>query len=241
MRNWQSRIALICAAISGPLIIGGIAVLVFAGHPLSWAARGITGSAFALWIAFREMPPFYIEHWREGFEGERRTEGALRRLERAGWRVVHDVKSPLGNYDHIAVSHAGVFLLETKNLQGTVELRNGVPYLRRRLDPEDDKPWRSIRGNTLASAAYLHNDIERRTGHGQWVQAVVVFWSDFPAGLVEDDRCVFIHGPRLREWLQDRPGRLSQTEAEGTAACIASIAREAAAQEVAPPVRLSPA
>jgi hypothetical protein len=31
-------------------------------------------------------------------------------------------------------------------------------------------------------------------GHRVWVQAVVVFWSRFPEGLVEDDRCVWVHG-----------------------------------------------
>jgi Nuclease-related domain len=85
----------------------------------------------------RDAPP-YVESWHEGAEGERKTEQELKPLERAGWRIVHDVQNAHGNYDHIAVSRAGVFLLETKNLRGVVELRGGVPHLRRRLDPEAD-------------------------------------------------------------------------------------------------------
>ncbi|HUB36190.1 MAG TPA: nuclease-related domain-containing protein, partial [Solirubrobacteraceae bacterium] len=59
-------------------------------------------------------------NWGLGAEGERRTERALRPLVRSGWSIVHDVEARYGNYDHIAVGPAGVFLLETKNLRGIV-------------------------------------------------------------------------------------------------------------------------
>jgi hypothetical protein len=113
------------------------------------------------------LRPHYVEHWRLGFEGERRTAKELRRLERAGLHVAHDVQDGHGNYDHIAVGAAGV---------------------------------------------------------------------------VEEDRCVFVHGSWLREWLQDRPSWLSQAEAEEVAAGIAGIARDAgAAKDVVPPAQLHPA
>ncbi len=232
-RRWRAKIRLICFAFSGPLIVVGMVVFVADGNPLSWFAGGLTALGVAAWVEFRDTPPFYIEHWREGAEGERKTEKELRPLERAGWRVFHDVENGHGNYDHIAVGRAGVFLLETKNLAGVVEMRDGVPHLQRRLDPEDNKPWESIRPRALGAAASLKEDIERRSGRRLWVQAVVVFWSDFPEGLVEDGRCVFVHGSRLREWMRGRPERLGEGEVEAIAECVAGIGESEPADSIA--------
>ena len=232
-QRWRAKTRLLCLAISGPLIVVGIVLFFAEGHFLSWFAGGLTSLGVSAWVELRDTPPSYIENWRDGAEGERKTEKALRPLERAGWRVFHDVQNGHGNYDHIAVGRAGVFLLETKNLIGVVEMRDGVPHLQRRLDPEDNKPWESIRPRALGAAASLNEDIERRCGRRTWVQAVVVFWSDFPEGLVEDGKCVFVHGSRLREWLKGRSERLGTGEVEAIAECVAGIGEEGPGREVA--------
>jgi len=224
LRRWRSKTRPLLLVWFGPFIAAGLAVLFLDGHDLSWCAGAFAGVFVGAWIAFRETPPSYVENWHDGAEGERKTEKALEPLARSGWRIVHDVQARYGNYDHIAVGPAGVFLLETKNLGGIVELRDGVPHLRRRLDPEADTRLDRIRPRALAAAAHLKEDIERRTGHRTWVQAVVVFWSEFPDGLVDDGRCIFVHGPRLHALMQGRPNRLSQTHAEEIAAAIACIA-----------------
>jgi hypothetical protein len=199
-------------------------MLIIEGHPWSWIAGAATGAFAGGWLVMRDEPPAYVENWHEGAEGERKTAKALKPLERSRLRVVHDVQARYGNYDHIAVGRSGVFLLETKNLRGIVDLRGGVLHLRRRLDPDADTRLDRIRPRALAAAAALKEDIERRTGHRTWVQAVVVLWSEFPAGLVDDGRCIFIHGPRLRAWMQGRPDALDQIMAEKIAAAIAHIA-----------------
>jgi hypothetical protein len=56
--------------------------------------------------------------------------------------------------------------------------------------------------------------------------AVVVFWSEFPEGLVEDDRCVFIDGSRLRSWLQNQPTCLSRAEVEKISVGIDAVAED---------------
>lgn len=241
LRSWQLKNRRLFALLLGPFFVVGVAIVLLDGQLVSWGAGVAVGVAMTLWMVFQDTPPHYVERWRLGFEGERKTAKELTRLERAGWHVAHDVQNGHGNYDHIAVGAAGVYLLESKNLQGIVEIRDGVPHLQRRLDPEDNKPWGSIPRRALADAARLKEEIEARTGHRTWVQAVVVLWAEFPAGVVEDDRCIFVHGPRLRAWLQDRPSRLAQAEAEEIAAGIASISRDAGAKDVAPPARLSPA
>jgi hypothetical protein len=151
-----------------------------------------------------------------------------------------DVQLRYGNYDHIAVGRGGVFLLETKNLKGIVELRNGVPRLRRRLDPEADTRLDQIRPRALAAAIRLKKAIEQRTGHRAWVQAVVVFWSDFPEGLLDDGRCIFIHGPRLRAWMQSLPERLDLLKAEEITSAITHIANHELPENDAEGARAAP-
>jgi hypothetical protein len=221
------------AAAFGPFIIAGIVVLVIRGDQLSWFAGAVTGAFVGVWVWIRDTPPRYIEQWQDGLEGERRTEKALKPLERAGWHVMHDIDSPFGNYDHVVLGHAGVFLLDSKNHQGSIELRNGVPHLRRGLDPDADTPLDRIRPKVLRSAATVKEDIEHRTGHCVWVQAVVVFWSDFSQELINDGRCVFIHGKRLRSWLQSQPSQLSETAVAEISAALAELADREPQERVA--------
>jgi len=234
LRSWRRRNRRLFAVLLGPLFAVGVAIVLLNGQLLSWGAGVAVGLAMTLWLVFRDTPPHYVENWRLGFEGERRTARELIRIERAGWHVAHDVQNGHGNYDHIAVGAAGVYLLDSKNLQGVVEIRDGVPYLRRRHDAEDERAWVAIPQRARRDAARLRGEIQERTGRRTWVQAVVVLWSEFPAGVVEEDRCAFVHGSRLRAWLQDRPSRLSQAEAEEVAAGIAGIARDAGAGEASP-------
>lgn len=197
------------------------------GHLVAWAAGVIFGLGVAAVIAVRESPPSYIENWQLGAEGERKTEKALKKLERSRWLVVHDIACAHGNYDHIVVGPGGVFLLDTKNLQGIVHMRDGEPHLRRRSDPEADKSCDWIRSGALGGAARLHDELQRRMGRAPWVQAVVVLWSEFDEGIHEGNRCVLIHGSRLREWIISRPDTLDRATKEELATEIQAMAAEA--------------
>lgn len=150
LRNFRSRARPILVTVFGPFIFAGFAVLVLDHQLVAWFAGLVAGTCIGAWIALRDSPPAYIENWRVGAEGERKTEKALRPLEQLGLRVVHDVAARYGNYDHIAVGRMGVVLLETKNLQGVVEFRNGVPYLRRRLDAHAQACCNRIQPRALA-------------------------------------------------------------------------------------------
>jgi hypothetical protein len=233
LRSWRVKNRRHFALLFGPVIVVAIVVGILTRDVVAWSAGLAAGGLLALWIALRDTPPRYVETWREGAEGERKTEKALRPLGRADWRVFHDVDNGHGNYDHIAVGTTGVYLLETKNLQGIVDIRGGVPHLSRRHDPDETVIFDRVRPRALANAAGLKKDIERQTGHRTWVQAVVVFWSEFPEGLVEDDKCVFIHGLRLREWMRGRPERLGESDIEVIAECVASIGSQELAEDVA--------
>jgi hypothetical protein len=67
--------------------------------------------------------------WRQGAEGERQTAAILAQLEATGWVVLHDLHwpgRPFANIDHIAIGPTGIFVIDSKNWSGKVEVRNGV-------------------------------------------------------------------------------------------------------------------
>jgi hypothetical protein len=70
-----------------------------------------------------------LHAWRQGAEGERRTGAVLAALEAQGWAILHDLHwpgRPFANIDHIAVGPTGVYVIDSKNWSGQVEVRGGI-------------------------------------------------------------------------------------------------------------------
>ncbi len=68
--------------------------------------------------------------WATGARGEEKLAKALEGI--AGMRVLHDRRVPgtRGNIDHIVIGPAGIFVVDTKNYQGKIEIRNRGWFLR---------------------------------------------------------------------------------------------------------------
>jgi hypothetical protein len=179
----------------------------------------IFGACAIVGVVLWDEPPAYLQTWRDGAEGERRTHKEIARL---GWHVVEDVDTGHGNYDHIVVGSSGVYLLETKNLTGIVEIRDGEAWLRRRHDPEGDRRL-NLRPQVLGGSAAVCDEIERRCGHREWVNGVVVFWSAFPHEVVETDKITYVHGSKLRTWLSSQPDRLDRSTVASIAGALAAL------------------
>lgn len=73
--------------------------------------------------------------WAIGAEGERRLAAHLDRLSGRGVHLLHDRRIPPGraNIDHIAVSSAGVFVIDAKHYRGRPRLRTEGGILRPRV------------------------------------------------------------------------------------------------------------
>lgn len=109
-----------------------------------------------------------------------------------------------GNLDHVVESPRGaLFLLESKNLGGTLTLEGGV--LTQRFDDEPDRARRlgwvasRLRGQAAELAV-----ARGRNGSRPWVQGVVVLWGDFRGRPVELDRVWYVRGADLAGWLGSR-------------------------------------
>jgi hypothetical protein len=73
-------------------------------------------------LRFRPSPDAIA--WRRGAAGERRTARLLAPLERHGWAVLHDLAVPWGraNLDHLVVGPSGVFVIDSKQYRGRLQL-----------------------------------------------------------------------------------------------------------------------
>jgi hypothetical protein len=176
------------------------------GHVLGpYFAGATTGMAMWIW----DDPPEYIVRWKRGADGERRTERALQRLTGSNWNAFHDRQGGRGNLDHVVVGPGGVFLLDSKNLSGTVTLE-AEGLTTKFADAERNAFTYTQLGNAMRGLAVrLKEELEEQTRLTPWVQAVVVVWGEFAQEPVEQHNVVYLHGERLAAWLSERPNRLS--------------------------------
>jgi len=88
----------------------GLVVGVLAAIAVGWGLR------------FRPSPDAVA--WRRGAAGEQRTARLLRPLERQGWVVLHDLAVPgsAANIDHLAIGPSGVFVIDSKQYRGRLQL-----------------------------------------------------------------------------------------------------------------------
>ena len=204
------------------VILAGVLVLILDGHGVSSLAGLVAGAAAAAGLTAGRRHTG--ARTAAGTAAQRRTEVAVAPLEHAGWSFLHAVPGPDGAYDHIAVGPGGLILLESMSPDGVVRMIGGEPVVETAADGPAPPRVRRLRPTALADATTLRERVQRIAERRLWVQAVVVVWSDFPAGCVADGRCVYIHGSRLAEWLSRRPHQFAEPEAEAVCAAVGQLA-----------------
>jgi hypothetical protein len=57
-----------------------------------------------------------VASWRQGAKGERQTAKLLAKLDREGWKILHDLAIPgsRANVDHLAIGSGGVWVIDSK-------------------------------------------------------------------------------------------------------------------------------
>jgi hypothetical protein len=89
---------------------------------LGLAAAGV--AAIVAGWALRFRPSRDARAWRRGAVGERGTARLLAPLERQGWAVLHDLAIPSSraNVDHLVIGPGGVFVIDSKQYRGRLQL-----------------------------------------------------------------------------------------------------------------------
>ncbi|MGZ4273522.1 MAG: hypothetical protein ACXVR1_16945 [Solirubrobacteraceae bacterium] len=240
-RSWRANLVADLGAALGVIAIGAL-VLLFDGQELSWLAGLVAGAAAGAWVAVRRgagstpvrVPApvrprararVRVGHAPAAVAAARQTESAIGSLEHSGWRLLHDVPGIDTTYDHIAVGPGGVILMQSMSPAGIVTMRSGEPVLEHPATGRAQPRLERLRPRALADAATFRDGVQRLTGRRLWVQAVVVFWAEFPDGCVADGRTVFIHGSRLAEWMARRPHQLDPREADEVCAAVQALAQ----------------
>jgi hypothetical protein len=200
-----------------PLAALGVLVLLLQGHGLSWLGGVAAGAGTAAWLVGLRTPGVAItssaiDH------GDADTREQLTLLQGAGWSAVHDLEGRYGRYRHVAIGPGGVILVQSQRLEHPWQAE----------DPRSQRERLVLRRRALSAAANLRRELEDATGRPGWVQPVVVVWSEFPAGWLQDGRCVFVSGPRLVDWLRRRPGQLSPERAVALRSTVELLAADAA-------------
>lgn len=213
-RSWRRRnrkLFLAVAAICGSVIVGSFAIATI-WPLLAWIAGVFAGAALCFYLFARMSPPGWIENWQVGAWGEEATAAALAPLKTEGWVVTHDLPAHHGNIDHLVVGPSGVFLLDSKRINGTVTVSEGRVSVQR-LDNPTLGYTHPGAGHVIALAKEAHDRVLAASRLNVWVMPVMVLWADFPQGVTED-RCTFVHGDRVADWLRAQPVKISADRIE---------------------------
>jgi len=141
------------------------------------------GGMLVLLILMRVIPDIADRVFTKKAKEEKRAIRGARGEEKVGelvaglgedYLILHDIASPYGNIDHVAIGkEGGVFLIETKAHGGTVDA-TGERLLVNGNDPEKD----FIR-QTLSNTYWLRDEIEKVCGVKPWITPVLVFTNAF--------------------------------------------------------------
>src|SRR5215207_8064838 len=118
---WTRTLPWRMAAIVVAGVLGGLLGSLLA--PRSGLLLGGFAVITAGW-ALRFRPSLDAGAWRRGAVGERRTARLLGPLEREGWAILHDLAVPgsRANLDHLAIGPGGVFVVDSKQYRGRLQL-----------------------------------------------------------------------------------------------------------------------
>jgi hypothetical protein len=164
------------------------------------------------WGLREALVPDHISRWQRGAWGEEMTAKELKPLRRSGWQIRHDIQTPRGNYDHIAIGTT-VYLLETKYLTDSeLSLENDALRVRRIDQPTDSYLLDHLTTLMEERGRELWRTIKTNTGISTYVRPVVVLWGRFPQGVQSVRKVTYIHGADLTEWLVAQPGTLDREQ-----------------------------
>lgn len=202
-----------------PLVAEGLIILALHARAsdLLWGIG--LGAPLGAIMVIAESPPSYIDRWRIGAEGEAATARAVRPLLRRGWTLVNDIETEFGNIDHILVGPAGVFVLETKKLNGILAVKRGRLAVRWHEAPDDGYENGSVARRTRGAAHQVHQALCDRD-IDMWIQPLVVLWGDFPQGSIQSDNVAWVSGRRLREVLRRRQVVLSPADVSEVSSAV---------------------
>ena len=213
-QRYRRRVLPRAAGVLIPLTTAGAALSVVGHGTVLWTGGLLVGGSLVLWLYVADSVPLNVDRWRAGAAGERRTERALRPLQRVGWTITHDLDLPgAGNIDHLAVGPAGVFVLDSKAWRGVVSVGQDGATITPRDDP--DAAWlaRGQRRAAARTAARVSRVLAAEVRMAvPAARSVVVVWGTFPQRVAASAGVTFVAGEHLHDWLLGQRSCLNRAE-----------------------------
>jgi hypothetical protein len=148
-----------------------------------------------------------VESFFRGARGEERVARILAALP-DGYHVFHDFAAGASRVDHVVVSPAGVFSVETKNWTGKAEFTEGHILVNGAL------PTRDPVGQARKEADQVTEAL-KKIGYLGTVAPVVCFASDsFCAGLAKVGTVTVMNSAEIGNWFSLQPQVLAPNEIE---------------------------
>jgi hypothetical protein len=127
------------------------------------------------------------------------------------------------NLDHIVVGPGGVFLLDTKNLGGTISVKDGALAVHFQLSPIDDYVYTGLSRAMGGAARGLRDRLQKELGWIVDVYPVVVIHGVFPQRVVSVGRLTYVAVEELAEWLDEQPRRLAAQDQPAVARAVEQL------------------
>lgn len=180
-----------------------------------------------------ENPPRTAGAHERGTDGEHDTALALAALPSEEWTVFHDIRWPGGRYvnvDHVVVGPGGVFVIDSKNWSGDIQVRRDIMRQNGRLR---DKAL-SGAGEAAVAIGGLVPDLDPH-----WVHPVLCFARD--ESIMGWGRSVMVCSTStIVPMLLTHPAVLSPTERQTLSRQLGAWSRALSQAASAGPVRRTP-
>jgi hypothetical protein len=168
--------------------------------------------------------PNSITAWQTGAQVELRTARLLEPLEGEGFRILHDRQIPgsRANIDHLVIGPPGIYVVETKSLGGSLQIRDNDVFVagRRRTKMIDE-----VKREALAVESALADEI---AAHGRTVSPVIcVHRADLPLLRSEVAGVRIVSGKDLVKRLREADHLLAPADVERLAALASARLRPA--------------
>jgi len=169
--------------------------------------------------------PNSITAWQTGAQGELRTGRLLEPLEAEGFRILHDRQIPgsrAANIDHLVIGPPGIYVVETKSLGGSLQIRDNEVFVsgRRRTKMIDE-----VKREALAVQTALAKEL---AAPGWMVTPVIcVHRADLPWLRSEVAGVRIVSGKDLVKRLREADHLLAPADVERLAALAAARLRPA--------------
>ncbi len=120
-------------------------------------------------------------NYSSGLEGEKLVAKYLQNLN-DGYYLINDVKLPnsYGNIDHIILCQNGIFVIETKNLDGEIRCDDDLwyqykPEWKIAEEHEIKSPSKQVKGNALRLKQFIETNNIFKKPLKIWIEGIVVF------------------------------------------------------------------